>query len=45
MTPMLFITPHAQRERDKVIDHGVHYYIRDVGLSGIIRNLIQKSTV
>ena len=23
----LFITPHAQRERGKVIDRGVHIYI------------------
>ena len=22
-----FITPHAQRERGKVIDHGVHIYV------------------
>ena len=24
---LYFITPHAQRERGKVIDHGVHIYI------------------
>ena len=47
----IFITPHAQRERGKVIDRGVHIIIGEcgstlyVGLSGIVRNLIQKSTV
>ena len=27
VTPVLFITPHAQRERGKVIGRGVHIYI------------------
>ena len=49
----LVVTPHAQRERGKVIGRGVHIiiYIGEcgstlyVGLSRIVRNLIQKSTV
>ena len=27
MDPVVLITPHAQRERGKVIDHGVHIYV------------------
>ena len=51
MTPALVITPQALRERGKVIGRGVHIYIGEcgstlyVGLSRIVRNLIQKSTV
>ena len=48
---LIIFTPHAQRERGKVIGRGVRNIISEsavalyVGLSRIVRNLIQKSTV